>query len=68
MEELAKLSNTVDELSDAHPNATIHIRGDFNVSKKNKKRSDHLLHFCTSLNLLQVDIPKVTYHHFQGGA
>ena len=67
MEELAKLSVVVEELSDANPNAVIFLRGDFNVSKKNKKRTDLLNHFCYNLRLLQTEVPKPTYHHFQGG-
>ena len=67
MEELAKLSIVVEELGDANPNTVIFLRGDFNVSKKNKKRTDLLNHFCYNLRLLQTEVPKPTYHHFQGG-
>ena len=66
IEELSKLSITVDELSETHPDAPIYLRGDFNVSKTNAKRTQLLDHFCSQHNLLQTLITKPTYHHFVG--
>ena len=66
LEELSKLSITIDQMSSAHPDATIFLRGDFNVSQSNVKRSDLLKHFCNDHNLLELFIPHPTYHHFVG--
>ena len=66
LEELSKLSNLVDELSEAHPEAPIYLRGDFNVNHNNKKRNDLLNHFCSEHHLFQAFISKPTYHHFVG--
>ena len=66
LDELSKLSITMDELGDAHPDAPIYLRGDFNVSHSNPKRTDLLNHFCNTYNLLQLSFPHPTYHHFVG--
>ena len=66
VEELSKLSVTIDDLVTAHPTASVFIRGDFNVSRNNKHRSDLLDHFCAEHQFLQSDLPKPTYHHFLG--
>ena len=66
MEELSKLSITVDELTNANPGAPIYLRGDFNVSKNNQRRTDLLEHFCSENFFLQVELSKPTYHHFLG--
>ena len=39
LDELAKLSLVMDELSDEHPNAPVYLRGDFNVNQANPKRA-----------------------------
>ena len=44
-EELSSLSSTIKELSTSYPNSPIYLRGDFNVSSKNKRRSELLDHF-----------------------
>ena len=44
----------------------IFIRGDCNVSSKNTVRSNLLAHFLLKHNLLRVEIPHKTYHHFVG--
>ena len=64
--ELSKLSLTVDELLEAYPEAPVYLRGDFNVSQRNKNRTDLLNHFCSQHHLQQLHMPKVTYHHFTG--
>jgi hypothetical protein len=66
LDELSKLSIVIDEISDANPAATFYLRGDFNVSQTNTKRTLLLDQFSTQHNLTQVIIPKPTYHHFVG--
>ena len=64
--ELSKLSIAVEDLDKAFPEASKFIRGDFNVNSKNIKRSQLLDLFCSHHRLLQVSMPKPTYHHFTG--
>lgn len=66
LEDLSNLSMVMDELHDAHPAAQFYLRGDFNASLRNTKRSDLLSHFCNEKNLLDVPIHHPTYHHFLG--
>ena len=66
LDELTKLSIVIDEIQDANPAATFYLRGDFNVSQTNTKRTLLLDHFSTRHSLTQVIIPKPTYHHFVG--
>jgi hypothetical protein len=66
MEELSKLCNCVEELADAHPDAPIYLRGDFNVRCSHTKRIDVLAHFTAQFDLLEVPLPHPTYHHFLG--
>ena len=44
----------------------MYLRGDFNISNKNIKRTDILKFFCSEHNLSQVSILHETYHHFMG--
>ena len=67
VEELSKLTDTVYELRNVHPDAPIFLRGDFNVNQNQKKRMELLNLFCSELSLQQVGFPKPTYHHFLGG-
>ena len=67
LDELAKLSLVMDELSDEHPDAPVYLRGDFNVNQSNPKRNQLLRHFCSEHHLAEVPIPEPTYHHFLGG-
>ena len=67
VEELSKLTDTVFELRNVHPDAPIFLRGDFNVNQNQKKRMELLNLFCSELSLQQVGFPKPTYHHFLGG-
>ena len=66
VDELSNLCATLEELSDAHPNAPIHLRGDFNVSNNNSKRVDILSHFCQEYSFNEVPLFHSTYHHFVG--
>ena len=66
LRELSQLSLIIDELSDTYPSAQLHLRGDFNVSRTNAKRTQLLDHFCSEHDFLQTLIPKATYHHFVG--
>ena len=66
LDELAKLTIAVEELSDSYPEAPIYLRGDFNASLSNAKRNNLLIHFCSEFGLLEVPIPFPTYHHFLG--
>ena len=66
MEELSRLSDTLDELSSLYPASPVYLRGDFNVSGKNQLRSGLLDYFVCHHGLVQVDINHPTYHHFTG--
>ena len=66
VEELSTLSQCLDELGDLHPNAALFLRGDFNVSERNDKRTVLLNHFSSKFNLAQSELQHKTYHHFTG--
>ena len=66
IDELAKLNTAIEELTIIHPEADIYLRGDFNASFSNTRRSNLLSHFSSSHRLLEVPIPSPTYHHFTG--
>ena len=66
VEDLATLLVCLDDLHDVHPEAPIFIRGDFNVSDRNLKRTELFDNFCTNLNLTQVLFSHKSYHHFTG--
>ena len=66
IEELSRLSSTVEELRNLHPESPIYLRGDFNVSGKAPKRAELLECFIKYHDLMQVDINHTTYHHFLG--
>ena len=51
MSELANLSLSIDQLRLQHPEAVCYLRGDFNVSDKNKNRSSLLNHLCQEQEL-----------------
>ena len=65
-EELSRLSNTLEDLRNLHPDSPIYLRGDFNVSGRDKTRSGMLEYFIEYHELQQVDIKHPTYHHFTG--
>ena len=60
------LDDCVNALLVKHPDATLFLRGDFNVSKSNPTRTGLLNFFAQNQNLIQVDILHPTYHHFLG--
>ena len=66
IDELSKLSIAIEDMSAAHPGAPLYLRGDFNVSHTNPKRSTLLKHFCSNHNLHDLHIPHKSYHHFVG--
>ena len=66
IEALAELDACINELREKYPDAPIFLRGDFNASLTNVSRSKLLEFFCSSQDLLPVDIPHPTYHHFLG--
>ena len=66
MEEMSKLSCTIDELRELHPNAPIFLRGDFNVNSKIKSRNNLLDYFTDEQNLSMLQTSHPTYHHFLG--
>ena len=66
IEELAQLSQCLNELLDLYPEAPIYLRGDFNVSEGNTKRTALFSHFSTEHDLDETFIPHKTYHHFLG--
>ena len=63
---LALLDNTIDDLKNVHPEATIFVRGDANVNPANNARCSLLKHFCRENLLHQLDFAHPTYHHFLG--
>ena len=66
VEEIAKLTITLEELIDKYPKAPVYLRGDFNVSKKNLKRKSLLSHLTNQHNLLEMPLYHNTYHYFVG--
>ena len=65
-EELSNLSLLIEELRQLYPCGSIYLRGNFNVSEKNEKRSILLNTFIQAEGLFELDIPHQTYHHFLG--
>ena len=63
---LVKLDDCINEMIAKHPEALIFIRGDANVNRKDKTRNSLLHKLCEDWNLVMVDIPHPTYHHFTG--
>ena len=66
IEVLVKLDDCINEMIAKHPEALIFIRGDANVNRKDKTRNSLLHKLCEDWNLVMVDIPHPTYHHFTG--
>ena len=66
IEEMAKLTITLDELEEKHPNAPVYVRGDFNVSQKNPSRTTLLNYFSNNHSLQEMALQHPTYHHFVG--
>ena len=66
VEEIAKLTITIEELIDKYPEAPIYLRGDFNVSQKNLKRNTLLSYLSNQHELLEMPLHHNTYHHFVG--
>ena len=66
VDELAKLDTAIEELAATHPEASVYLRGDFNASLTNSRRSKLLEHFCSSHGLLEVPLTSPSYHHFTG--
>ena len=66
IEVLVKLDNCINDMIAKHPEALIFIRGDANVNKKDKTRTSLLHKLCEDWDLVMVDIPHPTYHHFTG--
>ena len=66
IEELFSLAVCLDELLELHPDAPVFLRGDFNVSNRNIKRSNLLKHLCAEADLVEVPNNHPTNHHFMG--
>jgi hypothetical protein len=66
IDELSTLSQCLDDLLDLYPEAPVYLRGDFNVSDRNTRRTLLLNHFSTNFDLVQAAIQHKTYHHFTG--
>ena len=66
IDELAKLNLAIEEFGASHPEALLYLRGDFNASFSNTRRSELLKHFCSSHGLLEVPLSSPSYHHFTG--
>ena len=65
-EEVVKLDNCLQTLSEKHPEALIYIRGDANVNRKNTIRKIIFEKFCQDWDLDETKILHPTYHHFVG--
>ena len=66
IEDLANLQSTLETLQVSYPEASVFLRGDFNVNNKNKNRKALLNAFITLHNLHDLLIEHPTYHHFLG--
>ena len=66
MEEISSLSSVIGDILLLYPGAPIFLRGDFNVSDKNKNRTALLAYLCQQYELQQAQIHHPTYHHFLG--
>ena len=64
--ELAELDSLLIDMHNKYPGSSIYLRGDFNVSATNDKRTNLLNSFCTDHDLDSVHIGHKTYHHFVG--
>ena len=64
--EISNLSTQIHELKNKYPDHAIYIRGDFNVSKKNVKRTNLLEFIKDTHDLIEVELQHPTYHHFTG--
>ena len=64
---LAALSNLLVDIYEKHDGKfPVFLRGDANVSGKNKSRTDIFNHFLSQHNLNRLFIAHKTYHHFIG--
>ena len=66
LDELTSLSNLIQEIRIKYTNTPIFLRGDFNVSFKNKNRRALLKSFLYQEKFREVTISHKTYHHFMG--
>ena len=66
LDALTELEQHVQGTIDQYGPLGVFLRGDFNASSKNKRRSAMLLAFITNLELSKVTINHLTYHHFTG--
>ena len=66
VDNLAQLTLAIEEFRKNNPDHICYFRGDFNVSKKNQKRTSLLQQFCSDFDLKEVEIQHPTYHHFMG--
>ena len=66
IEALSGLDAFISEVFEKYPGSPVYLRGDFNVGKNNYTRMGLLKFFCSSNDLLFVNINHPTYHHFVG--
>ena len=66
LKELSDLTVTLDEIAEKYPESPIFLRGDFNASHANIKRTNLLNLLCDQYSLFDVPILHPTYHHFVG--
>ena len=66
VEEILKLDDCINNLTEKHPDAILFIRGDANVNKNDKHRSAVFEKFCNDWSLVNINIDHPTYHHFVG--
>ena len=63
---LSCLDSCIGQISDKYVDPNIFIRGDANVNPKNATRTSVFDHLLLKHNLVRVDVPHPTYHHFLG--
>ena len=66
LEDLASLSSCISEMKALYPDALFYLRGDFNTSRTNLKRTPVLEYFTNNHCFKSVSIQHTTYHHFLG--
>ena len=66
VEALAEVQACIIELHNIYPEAPFFLRGDFNSNLNNQARMGLLDLLCSDHDLISVDIPHPTYHHFLG--
>jgi exonuclease III len=62
---LAALEASIEQIKEDH-SCPIYLRGDCNVNVNNHQRATIFKHFCSRLDISNIDLDHPTYHHFLG--